>query len=80
MYYALAHLTLGIEPMDDAEEDDGNSTKPETGHETDQGASNGGDALTTDDDTSHVNGEAGTDDQGTVQGDSGQGKEPKQEL
>ena len=80
MYYALAHLTLGIEPMDDAEEDDGNSTKPETGDETDQGASNGGDTLTTDDDTSHVNGEAGTDDEGTVHGDSGQGKEPKQEL
>lgn len=80
MYYALAHLTLGIKPMDDAEEDDGNSTKPETGDETDQGASNGGDTLTTDDDTSHVNGEAETNDQGSVQEDSAHGKEPKQEL
>ena len=80
MYYALAHLTLGIEPMDDDEEDDGNSTKPETGDESDQGASKGGDALTTDGDTSHVNGEAETNDQDSVQEDSGQGKEAKQEL
>ena len=81
MYYALVHLTLGIEPTDDAEEDAGNSTQPETGDETDQGVEgDGGDTSTTDDDTSHVSEEAGTNDQDTVQGGGAQGKERKQEL
>jgi len=80
-YYALAHLTLGIEPpMESDEEDDGSSTEQETGGETDQGMSDG-DTSTHDDDAGHVDGEAGTRDQGTGQEDNTQGKEhDKQEL
>ena len=87
-YYALAHLTLGIEPPMEDEEHDGNSTEEKTGDNSDQG--------TSDDDTGHVDGHQVDDtghvgkegtarDQETGQGEgdghSTQGEEPdKQEL
>ena len=78
-YHALAHLTLGIEPMED-EEDDGNSTEAETGDDTDQ-STNDGD-TSTNGDTGHVpGGEGEASDQGTGQEGSQQEIEhDKQEL
>ena len=54
-YYALTHLTLGIEePMEDEED---NSTAAETGYEADK-KTDDGDTLSSADDTGHVADEA----------------------
>ena len=83
-YYALAHLTLGIEPPMEDEEHDGNSTEHKAGDDSGQGSGDG-DTSTKIDDTGHVGEDGPARDQETGQGEgdghSTQGKEPdKQEL
>lgn len=80
MYYALAHLTLGIEQPFEDEEDDGNSTEQEPGDEANQ-STDDGDTAPSDDDTDHVQGNEEARDQGTDSEVHPQGKEhKKQEL
>lgn len=79
-YYALAHLTLGIEQPYDDEEDDGNSAQQETGDDANQ-STDDVDTLRSDDDPGHVQGSGEARDQGTDQEANPQGKQHgKQEL
>lgn len=75
-YYALAHLTFGIESEYYDEEDDGNSSEQETGHKGDQD-----ETPSEDDDTSYVGDSGEPHDQGAEHKESSQRKEQqKQEL
>ena len=75
-YYALVHLTFGIESEYYDEEDDGNSSEQETGHKGDQD-----ETPSKDDDTSYVGDSGEPRDQGAEHKESSQRKEQhKQEL
>lgn len=75
-YYALVHLTFGIESEYYDEEDDGNSSEQETGHKVDQD-----ETPSKDDDTSYVGDSGEPHDQGAEHKESSQRKEQqKQEL
>ena len=79
-YYALAHLTLGIEQEYEDEEDGGNSTEQEPGDEAKQ-RTDDGDTVPSVDDTDHVQGDGEARDQGADPDAQTQGKErEKQEL
>lgn len=79
-YYALAHLTLGIELPFEDEEDEVSSTEQEPGNEASQSMDDG-DTLPSDDDTGHVQGDGESRDQGSDPDANPQGKEHvKQEL
>lgn len=75
-YYALAHLTSGIEPEYEDEEDDGYSSEQKTGHEGNQD-----ETSSNDDGTGHVGDSGEPRDQGAERTESLRGKEQqKQEL